>query len=94
MAWIGSKKCSKETLHHSRLKLDWNNTNFDLLWIKFLVNLDDMINLNYNAKLEDIKKPIKQWKLRELTLSGRLTVIKSLVIQKTESFNTYITKSK
>lgn len=82
MVWIGSKKFSKETFHHSIWKLDWNNTNFDLLGIKFSVNLDDMINLNYNVKLDDIKKLIKQWKLRKLTILGRLTVIKSLIIPK------------
>lgn len=59
MVWIGSKKFSKETFHHSRWKLDWNNTNFDLLGIKFSVNLDDMINLNYNVKLDNIKKTNK-----------------------------------
>lgn len=41
-----------------------------------------MINLNYNAKQEDIKKLIKHWKLLKLTILGRLTVIKSPIIPK------------
>lgn len=83
MVWIGSNKFSKETFHHWRWKRDWNNTNFDLLVITFSVNLDDMINLKYNVKQDNIKKKlIKQLKLRKLTILGRLTVIKSLIIPK------------
>lgn len=35
--------------------------------MKFSVNLYEMINLNYNANLEDKKNLIKQQKLRKLT---------------------------
>lgn len=35
-----------------------------------------MINSNYNAKVEELKKElIKQWKLGKITILGRLTVI-------------------
>lgn len=37
MGWIGSKQISKDAFHHSRWKLSWNNLNFELLGIKFLV---------------------------------------------------------
>lgn len=82
MVWIGSKKFLKEIFYYLRWKFDWNNINFDLLGIKFLINLDDMINLNYNVKLDNIKKLIKQWNLCKLIILGRLIVIKFFIILK------------
>lgn len=82
MVWIGSKKISKEVFHHSRWKLDWNNPTFDLLGVKFSVNLNEMVELNYPSKFLEVTRLIKQWKLRNLTTVGRLTVIKTLIIPK------------
>lgn len=62
MVWIGSKKISKDVFHHMRWKLTWNNTTFDLLGIKFSVNLHEMPELNYKSKLLEIEQTIKQWK--------------------------------
>lgn len=55
---------------------------FDLLGIKFSVNLDEMMDLNYNNKMEQIVKLIKQWKNRKLTPLGKLSIIKTLFIPK------------
>lgn len=76
MVWIGSKQFSKEAYNDSGWKLYRNNTNFELLGKTISINLDDMINSNYNAKVEELKKElIKQWKLGKITILGRLTVI-------------------
>ena len=48
MVWIGSKKISSEVFHHTRWKLDWNNSYFDILGVKFSINLTEMIDLNNN----------------------------------------------
>ena len=82
MIWIGSKKFSKDVFHHSRWKLNWNKTNFEMLGIKFSVNLWEMTDINYSPKLSDIQKLIDQWKRRRLTPLGRLSIIKSLLIPK------------
>ena len=82
MVWIGCKKFSNEVLHHSRWKLSWDNCIFDLLGIKFSVNLEEIEDLNYLPKLLEIRKIINQWKLRKLTPIGRITVIKTLIIPK------------
>lgn len=52
MVWIRSTNKFRTKPLPLEMELDWNNTNRDLL------NLDDMINLNYNAKLEDIKQDL------------------------------------
>jgi hypothetical protein len=82
MVWIGSKQFSKDVIHHSRWKMNWNNTNFEMLGIKFSVNLWEMTEINYTPKLSDIQKLIEQWKRRKLTPLGRLSIIKSLLIPK------------
>lgn len=82
LKWYGSevKKISKEVFRHSRWKLDWKNPTFDLLGVKFSVNLNEMVELNYPSKFLEVTRLIKQWKLRHLTTVGRLTVIKTLII--------------
>jgi hypothetical protein len=62
--------------------LNWGSTQFKLLGLYFDVNLDAMISLNFDEKLENIKNCIQYWKKRELTPLGRITVIiiKSLLL--------------
>lgn len=53
-----------------------------MLGIKFSVNLPDMVELNYLPKPIEIRKLLKQWKVRRMTPIGRLTVLKTLIIPK------------
>ena len=39
-----------------------------------------MMSLNFDEKIEKIKKCIQYWKKREMSLLGRITVIKSLLL--------------
>ena len=56
MVWIGNKKFSKEVFHLSRWKVSWDNGIFDLLGIKFPVNLEEIKDLSYILKLLEIQK--------------------------------------
>ena len=47
--WIGCKQFSGETFNH-RLKLNWTQTNFGILGIKFSCNLDTMVKINLRIK--------------------------------------------
>ena len=82
MIWIGSKKFSKEVFHHSRWNLDWQSTKFELLGGNFSLNLYEILDLNYNTRLIDIKNTLCQRRKRMLTPIGRLTVMKTLIIPK------------
>lgn len=84
MVWIRSKKFSRDVFHHTRWKLNWNNSTFDLLGIKFSVTLtlDEIYSLNYEPKLSEIKSISNQWKLRKLTPIGKISVIKTLILPK------------
>ena len=75
-----------KAFHHSRWKLDSVHTKFGLLGIKFLINLDDMIYINYKYVMEKIEKIVISWKFRNLTPIGKNTVIKALVIPKLNQY--------
>ena len=77
--WIGAKKYSTSSIK-TKWKLSWGDTRFKLLGITFDVNLEKMIELNFEQSLIKIKNRIKHWKRRMLTPIGKITVIKSLLL--------------
>lgn len=79
--WIGCKKFSGETFNH-RYKFDFKTKHFTMLGITFSTDLEEMICLNYNKRIEEIKMLLKQWSTRNITTLGRITVVKTLVISK------------
>ena len=56
--------------------------NMEILGITFNQNNNDITTLNIVDKLPHIEKEIIQWKRRHLTLMGKITVIKSLLLSK------------
>ena len=79
--WIGCEKFSGETFNH-RLKLDWTQNDLTILGIKFSCNLNTIVDINYNTKIIEIEKEMKQWAKRILTPLGRLSVLRTLLISK------------
>ena len=80
--WIGSKKYSAEVFHHVKWNLDWGAVRFSLLGIEFSVELNEMIQINFDKEILKIEALLKQWKNRILTPLGRITILKSLIIPK------------
>ena len=79
VVWIGSKKYSNDTLGQHR-NLSWGKTSFKLLGINFDVDLDKIVNINYNERILKIKKLIKIWSKRNLTVIGKISVVKTLIL--------------
>ena len=79
--WFGSMKDSNEVLCRD-LNLNWDSSIFEILGVKFSLNLKDMVQLNYDVKIREIKNLLIQWSKRNLTPYGRITVVKSLAISK------------
>ena len=52
---------------------------FKTLGIWFSKNPKDMVTLNFNKRIENIKKILFTWNSRTLSLKGRITIIKALV---------------
>ena len=69
--WIGRMRYSKDKLKIS-INLDWGDTQFTLLGLKFSVNLSHMPEINYQAALEKMKIVIKNWKNRNTSWKNKL----------------------
>ena len=79
--WFGSKRGSNDKIYTEE-NLCWEKNNFTLLGVKFSTNLPDMIAMNYNEKLREIKSLLLQWSKRVLTPYGKIIVIKTLAMAK------------
>ena len=81
MIWIGRKRFTKEKLSIST-KLNWGNTEFNLLGIEFSTNLKIISEINYNKAYKKMEAEIEKWKYRYLTPIGRICLIKTNIISK------------
>ena len=78
--WIGRKRYSREKLLNTGLQ--WGLQEFEILGLKFSVHLDNIVSLNFNPKILEIKRMINNWEKRQLTPLGKITVIKTLLLSK------------
>ena len=79
VVWFGSRRGS-EIRYYQNENLCWEDQTFTVLGIKFSLNLSDMIELNYNVKIDAIRKLFDNWSKRILTPLGKISVIKSLAL--------------
>ena len=79
--WLGTKKLCSEILCPEK-NLNWSKKPFVVLGIKFSTNLQEMIDLNFESKFNDIQKLIKTWSKRLLSVPGRITVVKTLLLSR------------
>ena len=73
--WKGRKKYSKDKLNINH-DVVWGETTFDLLGIKFNVNLKDMIDMNFNNAINQINNLLNHWNKRYLTPMGKSQLLK------------------
>ena len=79
--WIGSLKNSP-VRYLQNIKFKWNPSSSKALGIIFSTDLAEIIKLNYNSKMFEIKQIINIWMKRISTPLGRIAIIKSLLISK------------
>ena len=53
---------------------------FKALGIWFSNNIEEVNNLNFNDRLENMDRIINMWKCRGLSLKGKITIIKALIL--------------
>ena len=82
---IGSRRNSKLRFM-PEINLDWNPVTFTVLGVLFSTDVLEIVALNFENKLNEMKKVLNVWSRRNLTPFGRITVIKSLVISKIAHF--------
>ena len=78
---IGALEGSKSELC-KEVNLEWGVTEFNSLGVNFSINVEDIWSLNTDKKMLEIQRLLTKWKKRDLTIIGRITVIKSLVLSK------------
>ena len=81
LIWIGALEGSKSELC-KEVHLEWGVTEFNSLGVNFSINVEDIWSLNTDKKMLEIQRLLTKWKKRDLTIIGRITVIKSLVLSK------------
>ena len=83
--WLGSKRFSQEKLCAGK-ELDWVKT-FTSLGINYdVLNLADITKTNCDTKMMEIENLLRNWNRRNISLFGRIQVIKSLALSKIVHF--------
>lgn len=74
--WIGKLKHCKDKIGG----IKWTNEPVKALGIYFGHNKNECEKLNWEGKIDKMKNMIKQWGRRNLTMIGKILIIKSLVM--------------
>ena len=62
-------------------KLNWvSDGKFTTLGVHFSTTLEEMVSINYDKVMISVKNTIQHWSKRNLTVLGRLTIVKTLMI--------------
>ena len=77
--WIGSKEGSPSH-PFSENGLKWNKLTFKTLGIHFSLNTKQLYDLNHKVKLKSIESTLNCWRARNLSLVGKICVIKTLLL--------------
>ena len=77
--WIGSK-CGSSEIQLPERNFKWPNHKVKALGVWLSVDPETTATLNYDEKLEKVRNTLSCWKYRRLTLIGKITVLKSLVV--------------
>ena len=81
--YIGSLRNKKSIPNLTNKKLNWvKDGKFSALGVDFTIKVDEMVELNYYRVMESVTKLMKHWSKRNLTVFGRITVVKSILIPK------------
>ena len=79
--WIDSrKKCHARFMRDMNICLDPGICKILAQEVKFCTDADQIVAINYENKLEEIRMILSVWTKRQLTPLGKITVIKTLVI--------------
>ena len=60
--------------------IKWIDCPFKTLGFWFSINYDEMFQLNTNEKMKTMQNTINSWSSRCLTIKGKITVLKSLIV--------------
>ena len=79
--WIGTYKDRDDKLCPAKI-LKWIKHAGKALGVWFSINLEEALEANYADKLTKVSNSLGCWELRRLSLLGKLTVLKSLIVSR------------
>ena len=83
VVYIGSLRDRNTNPDITKKHLNWvKDGKFSALGVQFSTNLTEMGELNYNTLRESVTNSIHHWSKRNLTVLGRVTIVKSVLIPK------------
>ena len=77
---LGSNRKNKPNLPKILQKLSFNNNAFKTLGIWFSNDEDEMTKLNFDDKIKKMESLINLWTARNLSLKGKVTIVKSILV--------------
>ena len=81
VVWFGCEH-PNNTVYLPELNFEWNPKSFKILGITFTTDLKNISDINILQKMNSMIFELNQWRKRDLTPFGKVTVIKTLVISK------------
>ena len=81
IAWIGSSRNSNVKYMRDK-NFIWDPGTFKVLGIHFSVNTNEITNINFEGKIDEVKREISRWNKRNMTPLGKITIIKTLIVSK------------
>ena len=79
--WIGSM-CKSSNIICREFNIDWEQEPLKILGVIFSPEVFDIWDHNLESVMKKVQSMIKIWSKRKLTLIGRITVIKSLMLSR------------
>ena len=76
--WLGRHVNRKDTF----AGINWNKTVLKALGMYFAYDKKESEKQNWTSKLESIRKSLRWWNTRDLSLKGRILIIKSIALAK------------
>ena len=79
--WIGTYKDRDDKLCSAK-NVKWIKHKGKALGVWFSINLEEALEANYADKLAKVSNSLGCWELRRLSLLGKITVLKSLIVSR------------
>ena len=77
--WIGANTGKEANLDPEK-DFKWEKDKVKALGVWLSTNPETTIEANYSEKLTKVKNSLSCWELRRLSLLGKITVLKSLIV--------------
>ena len=79
---IGSLRNEHDLIYSKKKEILWNKETAKALGIFFHSQIKQVLELNYQHRIENFRKDITIWKRHKMTTIGNITVFKSLILSK------------